>query len=243
MATYAIMLPFSFAAAVIAWSAPPSSFWLDSLLGGTLDALGNLAMLAALRATDLSVFGPLNAIRPILALLFGWMFLNESPTGPGMFGILITAVGTVIVLKEDGPAKKSLKAIAWRLLGFALSTTASVFLKRASLAVSAEMTLAGWIFCGSICLLIYGLARKESLFPSEERACLISHAAAFLVMQWLTIKIFQATLLSYAFVFFQLGMILQVIAGKYFFDEPHFARRMLGCVVMGAGAALILLRG
>lgn len=228
----------------MAWFPPPNSFWIDSMLGGVLDALGNLAMLAALRATDLSVFGPLNAIRPILALFFGWIFLNESPTGAGVLGILITAAGTIIVLKEDGAAaKKPLKAIAWRLLGFALSTAASVFLKRASLTVSAEMTLAGWISCGSICLLIYGVARKETLFPREDRACLIWHAVIFLVMQWLTIKIFQATLLSYAFVFFQLGMILQVIAGKYFFDEPHFARRMLGCVVMGAGAALILLRG
>src|SRR5215208_2043689 len=53
-ATYGLMLPVAVVAALIAWTKPPSSFWVDSLLGGVLDALGNLAMIAALRAADLS---------------------------------------------------------------------------------------------------------------------------------------------------------------------------------------------
>jgi drug/metabolite transporter (DMT)-like permease len=246
-ATYGLMLPVALVAALITSTKPPSSFWVDSLLGGVLDALGNLAMIAALRAADLSVFGPLNAIRPILALLFGWLFLKEIPTAAGLWGILITVGGACFVLKEDphaGDKRSSVWAVlGFRLLGFALATVASVFLKRAAMTVSAEMTLMGWFGCGLICLLVYGTVRRESLVPSGERDWLVIHAITFVIMQWMTIKIFQNTLLSYAFVFFQLGMVLQVIAGRLFFREPHFGRRMVGCVVMSIGAALIIWRG
>jgi drug/metabolite transporter (DMT)-like permease len=245
--TYGWMLPLATLAAAITWRRPPNSFWMDSLLGGVLDALGNLAMIAALRAADLSVYGPLNAVRPILALIFGWLFLKETPTAAGALGILITVAGATFVLKEDrtaGTQRSSVWAVlGFRLVGFALATIASVFLKRAAMTVSTEMTLVGWFFCGLVCLAVYGKFRKESLVPAGEYNWLVVHAVTFLIMQWMTIRIFQATLLAYAFVYFQLGMILQVIAGRIFFREPHFARRMFGCVVMAIGAALILSRG
>jgi len=241
-ATYGLMFPLALIASLATWAHPPNSFWMDSFLGGVLDALGNLAMIA-----DLSVFGPLNAIRPILALIFGWLFLNETPSAAGAVGILITVAGACFVLKEDQSpeAKRSSTwaVLGFRLLGFALATVASVFLKRAASVVSVEMTLMGWFACGLICLFFYGKLRREPMITTSNRDWLIIHAITFGIMQWMTIRIFQATLLSYAFVFFQLGMILQVLAGRFFFREPHFGRRLAGCVVMSIGAALILLRG
>jgi hypothetical protein len=69
------------------------------------------------------------------------------------------------------------------------------------------------------------------------------HAVLFLGMQGLTIQIFQQSLLAYAFVFFQLGMILQVIVGRVWFQEGGFVRRLTATLVMAAGAGLILWRG
>ena len=66
LATYIwMLLP---ALAIAAFQPVPQSpgFWRDAVMAGLFDALGNLAMVAALRATDLSVFGPLNALRPLL---------------------------------------------------------------------------------------------------------------------------------------------------------------------------------
>jgi uncharacterized membrane protein len=254
--TYSIML-----APAMLWALPlPTGFgfWRDVALGGALDALGNLAMVAALRSTDISVFGPLNAVRPILALLFGWIFLGESPTAMGLAGIGVTVAGGVILFSEnsEGHTEKpqTMIALVWkavllRTAGLALGVGGAVFLKRAANVSTAEATVAGWIFCGLVCLVICGAFGGNKEQESHLAALRIHwkwltvHAVVFISMQWLTTRIFQETLLAYSFVFFQLGMILQVFVGRIFFQEKSFVRRLTAAAVMAAGSVLILWKG
>ena len=230
------------------------AFWRDIVIGGGLDALGNLAMVAALRATDLSVFGPLNALRPVLALLFGLLFMGEMPTAIGLMGIGITVGGGVILFTggESRPPTSDAslwKAVLLRMLGLSLGVIGAVFLKRAALSSSAEMTVAAWIFCGLIVLLFFAAIRHRDALTSLPSALtchwkwLVAHCAVFMTMQLLTIRIFQETLLAYSFVFFQLGMVLQVFVGRVFFREGAFKRRLLAAVVMALGSGLIVWRG
>src|SRR3954468_24625669 len=114
--TYSIMLGPATLFAVIKPGMGGSQFWRDILIGGGLDAIGNLAMVAALRSTDISVFGPLNAVRPILALLFGWLLLSESPTALGMAGVGITVVGAVILFSDTDPHHATRWSDTWRAL-------------------------------------------------------------------------------------------------------------------------------
>ena len=215
-------------------------FLWNAIAAGVLDALGNLAMVAALRRTDLSVFGPLNGFRPVLALVFGWVFLREVPTMLGGIGIGLTVIGTAILLRDEESEEAS--GTAWqmfglRVAGLALSTFASVFLKRATLAGGPEMTLGVWILCG---LPVFWLWSSRPQEPStDQRHLLTLHAAGFFIMQWLTLYVFAATLLAYSFAFFQLGMVLQVIVGHWMFHEPNFRKRLACCGIIGAGAAMI----
>jgi hypothetical protein len=62
-------------------------------------------------------------------------------------------------------------------------------------------------------------------------------------MQLLTMKIFQGTLLAYSFVYFQLGMVLQVFIGRILFREKAFARRLFASVIMALGSILVLWKG
>jgi hypothetical protein len=136
-----------------------------------------------------------------------------------------------------------------RTAGLSLGTIGAVFLKRAANVSSPEMTVAAWIFCGLIVLIASALFRQpatlSTLAPAmkQHRLWLSVHAAVFVVMQWLTITIFQATLLAYAFVFFQLALVLQVVVGRVLFKEPAFARRMAGAVIMSLGSGLVAWRG
>jgi drug/metabolite transporter (DMT)-like permease len=254
--TYALMLgPAALAAAFRPGGGGGPAFWRDILIGGGLDAIGNLAMVAALRGTDLSIFGPLNALRPILALFAGWIFLGEQPTPAGLAGIGIVFLGALVLFggkRESAQPiarKELLKMLFLRTAGLSLGTIGAVFLKRAASVSSPEMTVAAWILCGLIVLIAYALFRQPDALPDlapamrQHRLWLSIHAAVFVVMQWLTIVIFQATLLAYAFVFFQLALVLQVIVGRVFFNEPAFVRRMIGAIIMSLGSGLVAWRG
>ena len=254
--TYILML-----VPAMIWALPlprDIGFWRDVAIGGGLDAVGNLAMVAALRTTDISVFGPLNALRPILALAFGWLFLAETPTAAGLAGIAVTVVGGVILFSENSESHvergramilRVWKAVLLRTAGLALGVVGSVFLKRAASVSTAEATVAGWITCGLICLVVCSRIRPVREEDSHLGALkahwkwLVIHAAVFLSMQWLTVRIFQGTLLAYSFVFFQLGMLLQVFVGRVFFKERSFVRRLVAAMVMAAGSVLILWKG
>ncbi len=229
-------------------------FWRNIATGGGLDAIGNLAMVAALRATDISVFGPLNALRPILALLFGWFFLHESPTPLGISGVGITVVGGVILFSNAGSHASAgwaeiFRAVALRLSGLSLGVVGAVFLKKAVLRSSPEVTVAAWIFCGLVVLVVASAIHRpnglRTLGPSARAhiSWLLVHGACFLTMQLLTMYIFRATLLAYSFVYFQLGMILQVFVGRIFFKEPAFFRRLVASAIMAFGSVLVLWKG
>jgi drug/metabolite transporter (DMT)-like permease len=252
--TYSMILGPALALALMRPTVVGGAFAMDILIGGGLDAIGNLAMVAALRATDLSIFGPLNALRPILALLFGLMFLGETPTWVGLLGTAVTVAGGVILFSDNSNEKVRgrqwpWKPIALRTAGLSLGVAGSVFLKRAAMVSSAEVTVAAWIVCGLVVLVLFAAVRhREALTTlrpalSEHWKWLLIHSAVFLTMQLLTIRIFQQTLLAYSFVFFQLGMALQVLVGRFFFREGAFVRRLVASIVMAIGSVLILWRG
>ncbi len=252
--TYSLMFPLAVLGAWATHSRPGASFWGNIALGGGLDAVGNLAMIAALRLTDVSVFGPLNALRPILALLFGWLFLGESPTRLGMVGVGVTVLGGVLLFSDrDGSRRATVAetagAVLLRVAGLSLGVIGAVFMKRAAASSSAELTVAAWLVCGLVILVaataFHRPGELRTLGPSffRHRRWLFLHALSFLVMQWLTIRIFQGTLLAYSFVYFQLGMVLQVFVGRIFFQERAFLRRLLAAVVMAIGSVLVLWKG
>jgi drug/metabolite transporter (DMT)-like permease len=242
--TYLLMaVPALLAAIMTSPHRVDSTFWINAVTAGLLDALGNFVMVSALRSTHLSIFGPLNGFRPVLALLFGWVFLSEQPSLLGAIGVFITAIGVIFLLRSDeGGGPSAWRVFALRATGLALSTLAAVFLKRATLASSPAHTLSVWILCG---LPVFWLFSRRPASPpspaSSDFVLLLAHAAFFFAMQWLTLLVFRSTLLAYSFAFFQLGMVLQVFLGHWLFREPHVARRLFWCAIIGLGALLISL--
>ncbi len=280
----------------------PAPFWRDAACAGGLDVLGNLAMVAALRSTDLSIFGPLNALRPILALGFGWLFLGETPTPIGAAGVVLTVAGAAVLLGENRPGSRSsnpgrtAKVVLLRVAGLSFSTLGAALLKRAAVTGSVGWTVAVWVAAGGAVVGVIAWIRRQapgkppdrgmettkdtndadqferlplyhrvirgirgsfsesvagvlSAAPSHGPSSRVAagwvalHVALFLAMVWITVDIFQRTLLAYSFVYFQLGMVLQVIVGRVCFGEPAFARRLFACMVMAAGGGLVLWRG
>ena len=215
-------------------------------------------MVAALRSTDLSVFGPLNAFRPVIALFAGWMLLAEKPTLYGACGVAVIVFGAALLLRggsggESVPGninkKPSSRPLILRALGLSLSSVGAVFLKRAAGLAEAEVVLGAWTACGLVCLIAAAMWRRPSSWMSLGPLMrgsvwwLLLHALIFGVMQWITIRIFTGTLLAYSFAYFQLGMVLQVVVGAVFFREPGLWWRLASGLIMGLGACLMTWKG
>jgi drug/metabolite transporter (DMT)-like permease len=230
----------------------PRAFWISAVLAGGVDAAGNLALAAALRRTDLSVFGPLNAFRPVFALGVAWVLLGERPAPAGWLGVAILVVGAGWLLRGADPAappgarRTDWPALAWRFGGLALSTVSAAFQKQALGLGPLPATLGVWILSGAAGLWLGRRLLREPAGPDLPPAAareLAGHAAVFLGMQALTLLVFRGTLLTYAFAFFQLAMGLQVLLGHWWLGEPHPGRRLAACGLMGLGALVILRAG
>lgn len=232
----------------------PTTFWFAAVVAGVLDAIGNRILLASLRRTDLSVFGPLNALRPVLALLFGGLFLNEFPSFLGLCGVWITAAGALLILTHGtsirlGKGVDQL-GILLRIIGLALSTGAAVFLKQAILLGGTRSTLGIWIATGFLFHFVWSRVEAAKTPPhppiktsSGRFPSLGLHAALFFVLQGLTVQVLQQNLLAYSFAFFQCSIVLQVIVGRVAFAEPAFLRRLIASVIMLGGTLLIVWKG
>ena len=253
---YRWMVPAGLAWMLLDWDPEAASrprFWWNAIAAGVIDAAGNLLMLSALRRTDLSVFGPMTAFRPVLALMFGWLFLRESPSATGLVGLAVTAIGGALLLSDTRSGTTASTGsrpvgILLRLAGLSLSTFAAVFLKSAVQTGTTGMTLGVWIVTGALAVHLAGIAGKK---PNQEAESLAetpagisgTHAAVFFLMQWLTLLAFRGSLLAYSFAFFQAGMVLQVVVGRVVFGEPAFGRRLAGCGILGIGTLLIAWKG
>lgn len=230
-------------------------FWMAAGVAGVLDALGNRAAGMALARSDLSLFGPLNALRPVLAAFLGALFLGEYPGWLGGAGIVVTVGATAWLwspprpgVAPRGPGGAAGRVLGWRVAGLVLSVGAAALLKRAVAAGGAGPTLAVWVLAGLGGLLPGrpgGRAGTSGQTASGRgpRWELAGHGAVLLAMQAATLVVLGTVPLASAFVFFQLAMVLQVLVGRVMFGEPETARRLAACVVLCAGAGMVMMDG
>jgi drug/metabolite transporter (DMT)-like permease len=229
------------------------SFWINVLLAALFDVGGWMFMVMSLAKTDLSIFGPLNAYKVIISMLFALVFLGEVPTLQGFAGIMIIVAGSFLLLPPSTGAAQNRLAQLWldrgvqaRFLSILLFSIGTVFLK-GSLEHSGPLeTLIFWSLFGlPLILLANAFLTTERLADNikNSQPHVLPIAAAGLtvfVMQYLTLVLLSQMLIAYALALFQLGMLLQVFLGYRIFNEPDLLRRLMASLVMIAGSLLVL---
>jgi drug/metabolite transporter (DMT)-like permease len=233
------------------------AFWVNIIICAVLAVAGNVLLVFALKAAELSLLGPINAYKAVLSLVLGVFLIGEVPTVYGLFGVLLVLAGSY-GLVERLPNESRRKAVTlfyrergvkFRFLALAFTATEAVFLKRAILHSSPLVAFLFWAVLGlpvslvAVVVLLRGTITQE-LFRFKK------HAKTFLwlalttgLMQFSTLLTFDTMQVSYALSLFQLSAVVSVFLGYRFFNERYLIKRLVASSIMVLGSVLIVILG
>jgi drug/metabolite transporter (DMT)-like permease len=234
-----------------------SSFYENMLLCVLLAITGNTLIVAALRLTDLSVLGPINAYKSIVSLLLGIFLLGEIPTLMGVAGVLLILAGSYFFINLGSEHKEKNvfiqffrdKGVRLRLAALILSATEAVFLKKALLLSSPLVTFVFWCILGALASLVFSLFALQAALPSQLvtfkqwTSTYLMLALTTGLMQFSTLYTFGVLQVGYSLALFQTSALLSVFFGYKFFREQNVMQRLLGASVMVIGAIFIVVFG
>jgi drug/metabolite transporter (DMT)-like permease len=233
------------------------SFFLNMFLCVLLAIIGNTLIVTALRLTDLSILGPINAYKSIVSLLLGIFILGEIPTVMGVAGILLILVGSYFFIDQASGQKDKRtvmqlfkdRGVQFRLAALVFSATEAIFPKKALLLSSPLITFVFWCILGalialtfSIFLLKAGIKKDIGTFKQRTSTYLMLAVTTGL-MQLSTLYAFGVLQVGYSLALFQTSALLSVVFGYKFFREQNVVRRLTGAAIMVVGAIFIVVFG
>ena len=232
--------------------------WPTMATCAVLAVAGAALLVAAVRSTDLSILGPINAYKAVVGLVLGIVLIGELPTMAGVLGVLMILAGSGLVVDRTGgwPRRHAFvqffreRGIQRRLAALGLSATEAIFLKKAILLSSPLTTFVLWCTLGAavagvaIVMLVgwHSLPPQTAILEREKRTYL-RLAITTGVMQLATVLTFGTLQVGYSLALFQLSALISVFLGYRYFREEQMRMRIAGCLVMTAGAAMIVMFG
>ncbi len=231
-----------------------ADFWTSMAASAVLAVAGNVLLVYALRSSDLSLLGPINAYKSVLSLVLGVFLVHEIPSLAGLAGVLLIVAGSWFVVDRATESETSNafvrffheRGVQLRFAALICSATEAVFLKRAILASTPLTTFAWWVMLGLPIATIAAVLVHRSEFGLQSRVAVreaptcVKLAAATGVMQAATLLTFGALQVGYSLALFQLSTVISVWLGWRYFNERNIRRRFAGSVVMMLGATLII---
>ncbi len=233
-----------------------AAFWVNIVAAGLLAVAGYVFLWYALRSTDLSVLGPINAYKALLGLALAVVLLGEVPTVFGLMGVALIVAGSYFVVdRVPGQAHSSAfrrfarePGVQLRFAALICSATESIFLKRA-LILSAPITafLVWTVVCFAIAavgtMLLQRDVGADVMRVRSDWRTYLALAVTTGLMQATTLVTFGALQVGYSLALFQLSTLVTVYLGHRYFAETNIRRRLAGSLIMATGAVLIVTLG
>lgn len=251
LAQYAAVTILSFPFAVIPGIFKNSEFLTAAVLATLFGTVGNIVTLSSLRRTELSVFGPVNSLKPVITLPAAWFLLGELPAPAALIGMAVIVSGSIYLAFAASQGQIGLRVlrefffsrgILLRFSGMVLISVEAVFLKKMTVLAGPFETLFLWGAMGLPVLIIAALAFRKDFGPCKENLPGAALAALFYAaMQYFTLLAFSVMPAASALALFQLSAVLSVALGRRFFKEKGFWQRLTASLVMTAGGALVVL--
>jgi len=237
------------------WPLPVEpAFWLNMTVCAVLALAGNVCIVQALKTSDLSILGPVNAYKSIVSLVPGALLLHEIPGPMALAGIALIVTGSYLIVDRPRGANRNAfvlffsdRGVQYRLAALVLSATEAVFLKRALLAGSPLVTFCVWGIAGFLLFALIVPVTSGKMGISRERKVFLDRWLAYLclavttgLMQFATLVVLNGFPVAAALALFQISILLSVVLGWQVFREQNFLQRLLGSLVMVGGAVLII---
>lgn len=235
----------------IHWRLFPSSLWGWALISGFFGAIGNCCLIKALQGGELSVLGPVNSYKSIVAMITGIFLLKEIPDLIGILGIILIIWGSYFVFETQKEgfslALFRRKDIQFRILATVFTAVEAVFIKKVIVLSSVTASFVLWCWFGFLfsTVLSFLLKPQTRISFSLQNLTFFKYFAGIVLCvglaQFSTNYVFNTMNVSYALALFQLSLVLSVFFGFFFFKEKDIVKKLIGSFIMIAGSVLIIL--
>lgn len=224
-------------------SVPTLSYWPLGALAVACNLAATLLMLRALATTDLAVAIPMLALTPVFSSVLAWLTLDQALAGAAWFGVALVVAGALIL---------QLRGLEWRMSQGAMMMVVVAFLWSLSAVIDklclahaaipshaaiqvgvSALAMGGW-------LVTRGEARRL-LPPRGHRSAAVG--AVFAFSGALGCQLVALTLTSIGLIETTkraIGLTSAVVIGRWLFDEQITIQRIVGVVLMGLGATLVI---
>ena len=214
---------------------------LNVCIMGLLGTLGNYYIIKALSLGELSTLAPINSYKPIVALIFGIVYLNEIPSVYAVSGILLIILGTYFLFENKTEFNK--QAIFYRFLALIFSGAEAIFIKKIILLTNLPVSFFLWAFAGLIFSSFFLIGNKKTDFRIASWKYQLLLVLSVGIMQYSTNFVFSKINVSYALALFQLSTLLSVFLGVNIFNEKNLKRKVFASLLMIFGAVVIIVLG
>lgn len=229
----------------------PRDFWIYSILGGIVGALGNGFIIKALQYGELSVLGPVNSYKSVVGIIGGIILLGEIPNLWGLAGVALIIYGSYYVLDTTKErfsfALLKRSDIQFRLMAMVLTAIEAVFVKKVILATNTTVAFISWCCFGALfSLVLLFIYRIDIIKNTKEISSKETGKFALLIlcagtMQFSTNYTFEHISVGYSLSLFQLSTIVSVLFGYRFFREQDISKKLIGSAIMIIGSVVIIL--
>ncbi|MCH8881881.1 MAG: EamA family transporter [SAR324 cluster bacterium] len=252
---FAFLVPF--AAVVSAWHGIPEigeGFWWTCLFFGITQTAATLSLSRALKVSDISLVTPIWKLSLILVVVYGFLWLDETPSLAGAAGVAVSLGGVYLINAERTRTSLWAPLLAivtdpgqrYTLLSAAFLAPSVVLMKQLVLSSDPYFgTLIAYLFATAV-ITPYTLYRSGKHFASIARFWMdfLALGAFAAVSILLTAVAYTLTLSSYVEAVKQVEILFALAVGYLVFHERARVRAIWpGSLTIMAGAAIIRLWG
>lgn len=213
-----------------------------------------LSYIKAIKIAPISLVVPMAALTPVVATIFGFIYLGEVFTALKLVGIFLVVSGAYLLNIKDikkgllEPIKALLRnrGVQLSLLGNFLVGITPIFEKKAIFHTSPNSPLMALLFEDLFFAIIFlpiALKNFNKAFSQFKiNFWLFVLPVPFgLFASWAAFKAYSLTNLGYATAIFKISIIFGIIWGWLFFKEKDINERLLGAFVMLVGTILLVI--